>query len=80
MLSRAWPEVEPDAKAELAAVQSELKTPRNRPEGGAGSTRRADARDQGLAVNVVAPAHKAMASERDIDDARDLADLLNKIA
>ena len=80
VLSRAWPEVEPDAKAELAAVQSELKTPRNRPEGGAGSTRRADARDQGLAVNVVAPAHKAMASERDIDDARDLADLLNKIA
>ena len=80
VLSRAWPEVEPDAKAELAAVQSELKTPRNRPEGGAGSTRRADARDQGLAVNVVAPARKAMASERDIDDARDLADLLNKIA
>jgi len=36
--------------------------------------------DQGLAVNVVAPARKDMASERDIDDAQNLADLLNKIA
>ena len=80
MLSRASPEGEPDAEAKLVAVQSELKTSGSRPEGGAGSTRRADAMDQGLAVNVVAPARKDMASERDIDDAQNLADLLNKIA
>jgi len=80
--SRAPLEVEPDARVKLA-VQSGLKTSRSWPEGRAGSTKRqpdVGKVDQGPAVSVVAPARKAMASARDIDDAQDLTDLLNKIA
>ena len=50
--SKALPQAGPDARVKLAAVQSQLKTSRSRPQGGAGSPRRLpDARgaDQGLA-------------------------------
>ena len=78
--SRASPEVEPDERAKLRAVQSRLKTSRTRSEAGAGGTRRPDDTDRGSAVNGVVPARKAVAGARDLDDAQDLADLLNKIA
>jgi hypothetical protein len=34
----------------------------------------------GRTVDIIAPARKGMASVRDLDDAQDLTDLLNKIA
>jgi hypothetical protein len=78
--SKALPQAGPDARVKLAAVQSQLKTSRSRPQGGAGSPRRlADARgaDQGLADTATTPARKATAS---VNDAQDLTDLLNRIA
>ena len=80
VMSKAPPQTEPDARVKLASVQSELKTYRSPPEAGAGSTKRqpdANAVDEGPAVSVYAPARKATVS---IDDARDLTDLLNRIA
>jgi hypothetical protein len=80
VVSKAQPENKPDARVKLAAVQSESKTPRSLPEGGAGSMKeQPDARgaDQRPAVGVAAPARKAAVS---VDDARDLTDLLNRIA
>jgi len=79
MSNAAPPRTESDARVKLA-VQSELKTSRSHPKGGTGSSKRQpDARgvDEGQAIRVVAPAGKATAS---IDDAQNLADLLNKIA
>jgi len=79
MRNAAPPRTESDARVKLA-VQSELKTSPSRPKGGTGSSKRQpDTRgvDEGLAIRVVAPAGKATAS---IDDAQNLADLLNKIA
>jgi hypothetical protein len=78
--SEAPPETEPAARVKLAAVQSELKTSRILPQGGAGNTKRQpDAKgvDEGPAVSILAPARKATVS---VDDARDLTDLLNRIA
>jgi hypothetical protein len=78
--SEVPPETEPAARMKLAAVQSELKTSRILPQGGAGNTKRQhDAKgvDEGPAVSILAPARKATVS---IDDARDLTDLLNRIA
>jgi hypothetical protein len=78
--SDAPPQAEPDTKVKLEAVQSDLKRSRNLPEGGARSTKRqVDAKraDEGQAIGVVAPARKAAVS---VDDARDLTDLLNRIA
>jgi hypothetical protein len=78
--SKAPPQVGLDARVTLAAVQSQLKTSRSRPQGGAGSPRRLpDARgeDEGLADRATTPARKATAS---VNDAQDLTDLLNRIA
>jgi hypothetical protein len=80
VISKAPPQTEPDARVKLASVQSELKTSRSPPEAGAASTKRqpdANAVDEGPAVSVYAPARKATVS---IEDARDLTDLLNRIA
>ena len=74
--SKALPQTGP----KLAAVQSQLKTSRSRPQGGAGSPRLLpDARgvDEGLADRATTPARKATAS---VNDAQDLTDLLNRIA
>jgi hypothetical protein len=79
MSNAAPPRTESDARVKLA-VQSELKTSRSHPKAGTESSKRQpDARgvDEGPAISVVAPAGKATAS---IDDAQNLADLLNKIA
>ena len=79
MSNAAPPRTESDARVK-PAVQSELKTSPSHPKGGTGSSKRQpDARgvDEGQAIRVVAPAGKATAS---IDDAQNLADLLNKIA
>ncbi len=80
VMSKAAPsQTESDAKVKLA-VQSELKSSRSHPKGGTGSSKRQpDARgvDEGPAIRVVAPARKATAS---VDDAQNLADLLNRIA
>jgi hypothetical protein len=77
IMSRAAPpQAESDARVQLA-VQSELKT--SHPKDGTGSSKRQpDARgvDEGPAVRVVAPARNATAS---LDDAKNLADLLNRI-
>jgi len=78
--SKAPPQIGPDARVKLAAVQSQLKTSRSRPQGGAGNPRRLpDARgmDEGLADSATTPARKATAS---VNDAQDLTDLLNRIA
>lgn len=76
--SKAPPQAGPEARVKLAAVQSQLKTSRSRPQGGAGSPRRLpDAADQGLADSATTPARKATAS---VNDAQDLKDLLNRIA
>jgi hypothetical protein len=80
VMNDALPQSEPDARVKLASpVQSELKASRSAPEAGAGSTKRqSDARGvERPAVTVFAPARKAAVS---IDDARDLTDLLNRIA
>jgi hypothetical protein len=84
VMSKPPPEIEPDPSVKPAAVQSELKTSRSLPEGGAGGTKRQpDGRgvdkgvDEGLAVSAVAPGRKAAES---VDDARDLTNLLNRIA
>jgi hypothetical protein len=81
VINKAPPEIEPVSRVKLAAVQSELKTSRSLPEGGAGSTKRQPDASRGVgegpAVNVVAPARQATVS---VDDARDLTDLLNRIA
>jgi hypothetical protein len=77
---KAPPEAEPDARVTLATIQSQLKTSGGRPEGGAASTRPLpDARgvDEGLADSVITPVRKARTS---VNDARDLTDLLNRIA
>jgi hypothetical protein len=69
-----------DARVKEAAVRSELKTSRTRPEGGARSAKRQpDAKgvDMGLAVRAAGPARKATESA---DDSQDLTDLLNRIA
>jgi hypothetical protein len=74
----APPQAEWDARVKLA-VQSELKTSHSHPKDGTGSSKRQpDARgvDEGPAVRVVAPVRKATAS---VDDAKNLADLLNRI-
>jgi hypothetical protein len=80
VLSDAPSQAEPDARARLAAVQSDLKRSRRLPEGGAGTTKRqpdVNPVDERPAVSVVAPARKATVS---VDDARNLTDLLNRIA
>ena len=78
--SKAPPQAGPDARVMLAAVQSQLKTSRSRPQGGAGSPRRlSDARgeDKGLADRATTAASIATAS---VNDAQNLTDLLNRIA
>jgi hypothetical protein len=78
--SKARPQAGPDARVKLAAVQSQLKTSRSRPQGGAGSPRRlpdASGVDEGLADSAARPPRKATAS---VNDAQDLTDLLNRIA
>lgn len=78
--SKAPPQAGPEARVKLAAVQSQLKTSRSRPQGGAGSPRRlpdASGVDEGLADSATTPARKATAS---VNDAQDLKDLLNRIA
>jgi hypothetical protein len=82
VLSDAPPQAEPDARVKLAAVQSDLKRSRRPLESGAASTTRqpgvsVNAVDGRQAVSVVAPARKATVS---VDDARNLTDLLNRIA
>jgi hypothetical protein len=78
--SKAPRQAGPDARVTLAAVQSQLKTSRSRPQGGAGSPRRLfDARgeDEGLADRATTAARMATVS---VNDAQDLTDLLNRIA
>jgi hypothetical protein len=78
--SDAPSQAEPDPRVKLAAVQSDLKRSRQVLEGGAGSTKRqagVNAVDERPAVSVVTPARKATVS---VDDARNLTDLLNRIA
>jgi hypothetical protein len=78
--SKAPPQAGPDARLKLAAVQSQLKTSRSRPQGGAGSPRRlpdASGVDEGLADSAARPPRKATAS---VNDAQDLTDLFNRIA
>jgi hypothetical protein len=79
-MSKHPPESHPPERAKLAAVQSESKTSPSRPAGEAGSTKpkpAAKGTDERPAASVVAPAREARASG---DDARDLSDLLNRIA
>jgi hypothetical protein len=71
-----------DARVKEAAVRSELKTYRSRLEGGERNAKHqpdAVAGDDGPAA-VRAPSRKAMVNVTDIDDARALMDLFNKIA
>jgi hypothetical protein len=85
-MSKAPPQIEPDTKP--AAVQSELKTSRSLPGGGAGGTKQQPGAegntkgvdkevDKGLAVRAVEPGRKATES---VDDSQDLTNLLNRIA
>jgi hypothetical protein len=70
--SNALPQAGPDARVTLAAVQSQLKTSRSRPQGGAGSPRRlfdAWGEDEGLAGRATTAARMATAS---VNDAQDL--------
>jgi hypothetical protein len=81
--SVAEPVLASDARVKAASVRSELQTSHGRPEGGAGSAKRqpdAGAVDDGPAVTVAVPFRKAMVNVTEIDDARALMDLFNKIA